>query len=88
MKSQKKDLGITYQDLLQFFETHGGAEMSCYGGKDHEKTAGALLTPLKIFQRAAGYYETNSEEGILRDYLPGTGIVFIMCLILLQECTP
>ena len=80
MKSQEEDLGITYQHLLKFFETNGGAEMSGFGGKNHEKTSCAQLTPLKIFQRAAGYYEANPEEGILRDYLPGINIIFIMYL--------
>ena len=88
MKSKEEELGITYQHLLKFFETQGCAEMSGYGGKDHEKTSCAQLTPLKMFQRAAEYYDSNSEEGILKDYLPGIGIVVIMYLILVQECTP
>ena len=88
MKGKEEDLGITYQDLLQFFERVMDDETSRQVGKNNGQIAGGRWTPFKILKRAAEYYVTNSEEGILRDFLPGICLVFNLYLILLQERTP
>ena len=96
MEGPGEELGITYQDLLHYFETHGdSAEMRRESTQDQdlEVSGGGRWKPFENFHRAVGDEAVmTSEEGILRDYLPGTelyqpGTSLATILYLILSCT-
>ena len=76
MEGPAEEQGITYQDLLCYFETHGeAAEMRKEGwGCDLEEGVCSRWKPFEAFRREVEGEEvmTSTDDGILRDYLPGT----------------
>ena len=72
MDCPEEDEGITFQDLLAYLATHGEG-----GGLTLERGEGGApctrWAPFENFRREVeGEVVMASEEGILRDFLPGT----------------
>ena len=75
MEGPAEDQGITYQDLLCYFETHGdAAEMRREKCDQEEGGVCSRWKPFEAFRREVQGEEvmTSTDDGILRDYLPGT----------------
>ena len=75
MEGPAEDQGITYQDLLCYFETHGdAAEMRRERCDQEEGGVCSRWKPFEAFRREVQGEEvmTSTDDGILRDYLPGT----------------
>ena len=74
MEGAAEDEGITYQDLLSYFETHGDAAEMRREQCDREEGVCSRWKPFETFRREVQGEElmTSTEDGILRDYLPGT----------------
>ena len=75
MEGPAEDQGITYQDLLCYFETHGdAAEMRREQCDQEEEGVCSRWKPFEAFRREVQGEEvmTSTDNGILRDYLPGT----------------
>ena len=74
MEGPAEEQGITYQDLLCYFETHGEAAEMRKEGCDREEGVCSRWKPFEAFRREVEGEEvmTSTDDGILRDYLPGT----------------
>ena len=75
MEGPAEEQGITYQDLLCYFETHGdAAEMRRENCDQEEGGVCSRWKPFEAFRREVQGEEvmTSTDDGILRDYLPGT----------------
>lgn len=79
MDGPGEDQGITYQDLLYYFETHGSsAEMKINADEDGVDGTCSRWKPFESFHRSmdqevGGEVKLmTSDEGILRDLLPGS----------------
>ena len=74
MEGPAEEQGITYQDLLCYFETHGDTAEMRKEGCDLEEGVCSRWKPFEAFRREVEGEEvmTSTDDGILRDYLPGT----------------
>jgi len=74
MEGPAEDQGITYQDLLCYFETHGDTAEMKKEQCDREEGVCSRWKPFEAFRREVQGEEvmTSNDDGILRDYLPGT----------------
>ena len=74
MEGPAEEQGITYQDLLCYFETHGDTAEMRKEGCDREEGVCSRWKPFEAFRREVEGEEvmTSTDDGILRDYLPGT----------------